>query len=63
MIQFVLGFFGVRFSVINGSGMIGIGFNVVVVVVAALNHTGLRSYREVEPCWCPKYMEWYGGFP
>ena len=35
--QFVLGFFGVRFAAINGSGAIGIGFSVVVVIVAALN--------------------------
>jgi uncharacterized YccA/Bax inhibitor family protein len=63
LIQFVLGFFGVHFAAINGSGMIGIGFSVVVVIVAALNlvldfdliESGARA-------GAPKYMEWYGGF-
>ena len=61
--QFVLGFFGVHFSSINGSGTIGIGFSVVVVIVAALNlvldfdfiESGVRA-------GAPKYMEWYGAF-
>ena len=61
--QFVLGFFGVRFAAINGSGALGIGFSVVVVIVAALNlvldfdfiETGARS-------GAPKYMEWYAAF-
>ena len=37
LITFVLGFFGVRFNSVYGSGPIGIGFSVVVVIVAALN--------------------------
>jgi uncharacterized YccA/Bax inhibitor family protein len=63
LIEFVLGFFGVHFAAINGSGTIGIGFSVVVVIVAALNlvldfdliESGARA-------GVPKYMEWYGGF-
>jgi len=63
LIQFALGFFGVHFAAINGSGMIGIGFSVVVVIIAALNlvldfdliESGARA-------GAPKYMEWYGGF-
>jgi uncharacterized YccA/Bax inhibitor family protein len=61
--QFVLGFFGVHFAAINGSGAIGIGFSVVVVIVAALNlvldfdfiENGARA-------GAPKYMEWYAAF-
>ncbi|MGH9504192.1 MAG: Bax inhibitor-1/YccA family protein [Terriglobales bacterium] len=61
--EIVLGFFGVHFSTINGSGAIGIGFSVVVVIVAALNlvldfdfiENGARS-------GVPKYMEWYAAF-
>jgi uncharacterized YccA/Bax inhibitor family protein len=61
--EFVLGFFGVHFSAINGSGAIGIGFSVVVVIVAALNlvldfdfiENGARAAA-------PKYMEWYAAF-
>ena len=37
LLQFILGFFGVHFTAINGSGPIGIGFSLIVVVVAALN--------------------------
>ncbi len=63
LIEFVLGFFGIHFAAINGSGIIGIGFSVVVVIVAALNlvldfdliESGARA-------GVPKYMEWYGGF-
>lgn len=61
--EMVLGFFGVHFSSINGSGALGIGFSLVVVVVAALNlvldfdfiERGVRA-------GAPKYMEWYGAF-
>jgi uncharacterized YccA/Bax inhibitor family protein len=61
--QFVLGFFGVRFAAINGSGLIGVGFSAVVVVIAALNlvldfdfiESGVRA-------GAPKYMEWYAAF-
>jgi uncharacterized YccA/Bax inhibitor family protein len=63
LVQFVLGFFGVHFAAIHGSGTIGIGFSIVVVIVAALNlvldfdliESGARA-------GAPKYMEWYCGF-
>jgi uncharacterized YccA/Bax inhibitor family protein len=59
----LLSFFGVRFAAINGSGVIGIGFSLIVVAVAALNlvldfdfiERGVQS-------GAPKYMEWYGAF-
>jgi uncharacterized YccA/Bax inhibitor family protein len=61
--QFVLGFFGVHFSTVNGSSPIGIGFSVIVVIVASLNlvldfdfiESGVRASA-------PKYMEWYAAF-
>lgn len=61
--EVVLGFFGVHFTSVNGSGIVGIGFSVVVVIVAALNlvldfdfiESGVRANA-------PKYMEWYGAF-
>jgi uncharacterized YccA/Bax inhibitor family protein len=37
LIMIVLGFFGVHFTAINGSGAIGIGFSLFVVGIAALN--------------------------
>lgn len=63
VVQLVLGFFGVRFTAINGGGAIGIGFSVFVVIIAALNlvldfdfiESGVRA-------GAPKYMEWYGAF-
>ncbi len=63
LLQFVLGFFGVHFTSINGSGPIGIGFSLIVVGIAALNlvldfdfiESGVRM-------GAPKYMEWYGAF-
>jgi uncharacterized YccA/Bax inhibitor family protein len=61
--EMVLGFFGIHFASINGSGLMGIGFSVVVVIIAALNlvldfdfiESGVRAQA-------PKYMEWYGAF-
>jgi uncharacterized YccA/Bax inhibitor family protein len=61
--EFVLGFFGVRFAAINGSGLLGIGFSVVVVGVAALNL--VLDFDSIESginAGAPKYMEWYGAF-
>ena len=63
IVQMVLGFFGVHFATINGSGPIGIGISLVIVAVAALNlvldfdfiERGVQS-------GAPKYMEWYGAF-
>jgi uncharacterized YccA/Bax inhibitor family protein len=63
LLQFGLGFFGVHFNSINGSGPIGIGFSLIVVGIAALNlvldfdfiENGVRM-------GAPKFMEWYGAF-
>jgi len=63
LVQFVLGFFGVRFAAVNGSGVLGIGFSVVVVIVAALNL--VLDFDFIEngvSTGAPKYMEWYGAF-
>jgi uncharacterized YccA/Bax inhibitor family protein len=61
--EFVLGFFGVHFAAINGSGALGIGFSVVVVIVASLNL--ILDFDFIESgvqAGAPKYMEWYGAF-
>jgi uncharacterized YccA/Bax inhibitor family protein len=63
LITFVLGFFGVRFNSVYGSGLIGIGFSAVVVIVAALNL--VLDFDLIESgarVGAPKYMEWYGAF-
>jgi len=62
-LQFILGFFGVHFTSINGAGPIGIGFSIVVVIVAALNL--VLDFDLIENgarMGAPKYMEWYGAF-
>lgn len=62
-LQIVLGFFGVHFTTINGAGPIGIGFSVVVVVIAALNL--VLDFDFIEngvKAGAPKYMEWYAAF-
>jgi uncharacterized YccA/Bax inhibitor family protein len=59
----ILGFFGVAIPYIHGSGPIGIGFSVVVVVIAALNLVLDFDFIEQGVArQAPKYMEWYGGF-
>jgi len=63
VMEMLLSFFGFQFAAINGSGVIGIGFSLIVVAVAALNlvldfdfiERGVQS-------GAPKYMEWYGAF-
>ena len=64
LLEMVLGFFGVHFTSINGSGIVGIGFSVIVVAVAALNlGSRLRLHRTgCVQYGAPKYMEWYGAF-
>ncbi len=61
--EMLLGFFGVRFAVINGSGTIGILFSLFVVGIAALNL--VLDFDFVEQgarMGVPKYMEWYAAF-
>jgi len=62
-VEFILGFFGVRFTAINSSSPIGIGFSLIVVAVAALNL--VLDFDLIENgarYGAPKYMEWYGAF-
>jgi uncharacterized YccA/Bax inhibitor family protein len=62
--SWVLSLFGVHaLGSLFGAGLIGIGFSVFVVIIAALNlvldfdfiENGVRQAA-------PKYMEWYGAF-
>ena len=63
LLQFGLGFFGVHFTSINGSGPIGIGFSLIVVGIAALNLVLDFDFIENGTrMGAPKYMEWYGAF-
>jgi len=63
LVEMLLGFFGVRFTSINGSGAIGIGFSLIIVAVAALNLVLDFDFIEKGVQYgAPKYMEWYGAF-
>jgi uncharacterized YccA/Bax inhibitor family protein len=63
LVTVVLGFFGVHFATINGSGPIGIGFSVFVVIIAALNLVLDFDFIEnAVGAGAPKYMEWYAAF-
>jgi uncharacterized YccA/Bax inhibitor family protein len=62
-ISIILSFFGVRLAMIHGSGPLGIGFSIFVVIIAALNL--VLDFDFIErgaESGAPKYMEWYGAF-
>ena len=55
----VLGIFGIQIPLIHESGMVGIGFSLVVVVIAALNLVLDFDFIENGVAHgAPKYMEW-----
>jgi uncharacterized YccA/Bax inhibitor family protein len=60
---FVMSFFGAGIPYIHESGAIGIGFSLLVVVIASLNLVLDFDFIEhgVEQ-GAPKYMEWYAAF-
>jgi uncharacterized YccA/Bax inhibitor family protein len=63
LVTMLLGFFGIRMPYIHESGMIGIGFSLFVVIIAALNLVLDFDFIEsVAAQGAPKYMEWYGAF-
>jgi uncharacterized YccA/Bax inhibitor family protein len=63
LVEIVLGMFGVHLTTINGSGIIGIGFSLVIVGIAALNLVLDFDFIEKGVQFgAPKYMEWYGAF-
>jgi uncharacterized YccA/Bax inhibitor family protein len=63
LLQMLLGFFGIRFLAVNGSGMIGIGISLFVCAIAALNLVLDFDFIERGVNYgAPKYMEWYGAF-
>ena len=60
---FVLGFFHVPVPMITGNGLFGIGFSIVVVVIAALNLVIDFDFIEKgAEAGAPKYLEWYAAF-
>lgn len=62
-ITFILGFFGIQIPFIHSNGLLGIGFSLVVVVIAALNLVMDFDFIEKgSESGAPKYMEWYAAF-
>jgi uncharacterized YccA/Bax inhibitor family protein len=63
LISFVMGLFGGNMPFIHESGLMGIGFSLFVVVIAALNLVLDFDFIENgETSGAPQYMEWYGAF-
>lgn len=63
LISFILSLFKVGVPLIYGSGLVGIGFSLVVCVIAALNL--VLDFDLIESSaaqGAPKFMEWYGAF-
>lgn len=63
LLTFVLSFFGIGFPSIFGGGLIGIGFSLFVVGIAALNL--LLDFDLIDNLasqGAPKHLEWYGAF-
>jgi uncharacterized YccA/Bax inhibitor family protein len=63
VIGFVMSLFGASIPLVHSSGMFGIGFSLVVTVVAALNLVLDFDFIEQGAArGAPKHMEWYGAF-
>ena len=63
LISMIGGFFGFPVPYIHEAGPIGIGFSLVVVVIAALNLVlDFDFIEQAAERGAPKYLEWYGAF-
>ena len=63
MVNFIMMFFGASIGFIHDNGILGIGFSLVVVAIAALNLVLDFDYIEQgAEQGAPKYLEWYGAF-
>ncbi len=63
VVSFVLALFGVSVPYIHEGGLVGIGFSLVVVTIAAFNF--LLDFDFIEKGaqqGLPRYMEWYAAF-
>lgn len=59
----ILGFFGINLSLVTGTGMWGIGFSLLVIVIAALNLVlDFDLIDRGAEAGAPKYFEWYTAF-
>jgi len=62
-VSFIAGMFGANLGFMYGNGMMGIGFSLVVVAIAALNLVlDFDMIVKGADARAPQYMEWYGAF-
>ncbi len=62
-VSFIAGMFGAKLGFMYGNGMMGIGFSLVVVAIAALNLIlDFDMIVRGANAQAPQYMEWYGAF-
>jgi uncharacterized YccA/Bax inhibitor family protein len=63
LVSMVMGFFGANAPLIHSATPMGIGFSVVVVIIAALNLVlDFDFIEQGAAAGAPKYMEWYAAF-
>jgi uncharacterized YccA/Bax inhibitor family protein len=63
LISLIGSFFGFPIPYIHEAGPVGIGFSLVVVVIAALNLVlDFDFIEQAADRGAPKYLEWYGAF-
>ncbi len=63
VVGFIMSFFGKQIPLIHGSGIVGIGFSLLVVGIAAMNL--VLDFDFIErgaENGAPKHMEWYAAF-
>lgn len=63
ILNIIIGFFGVQIPLIHESGLVGISFSIIIVIVASLNLVLDFDFIEngVNKGY-PSYMEWYGAY-
>jgi len=60
---FILRFFGINLSLVYGTGVWGIGFSLIIVVIAALNLVlDFDLIEKGAAAGAPQYFEWYTAF-
>ena len=63
LVSFIMSMFGSPIGFIHSNGLMGIGFSVFVVGIAALNLVlDFDFIEQGSEMGAPKYMEWFGAF-
>ncbi len=63
LVTWILSFFNVNVPIISSNSPMGIGFSLIIVVIAALNLVlDFDFIEKAAESGAPKYMEWYGAF-